>query len=41
MAVDPSGSGGGNAQSDYGQLVKRVRTKVNGAMEQSVRRSSR
>ena len=42
IATDASGSGGGgNAQSDYGQLVNRVRTRVNGAMDQSVRRSSR
>jgi hypothetical protein len=29
------------AQSNYGQLVNRVRTNVNGAMDKSVSRSSR
>ena len=31
----------GGAQTDYGRLVDRVRTKVNSAMDKSVRRSSR
>jgi hypothetical protein len=40
LATGGSGSGG-TAQSNYGQMVNRVRTKVNGAMDQSVKRSSR